>query len=190
MEIKNISKAFGEKKVLENVSFVFQKGMTSAVTGDSGRGKTTLINILLGLLKPDSGEVIMPAKWRLGCVFQEDRLIDHLSARKNIALTAHSAVKNGEIDMALERLGLDSGNNDPVSKYSGGMRRRVAIARAVLAKPDMLILDEPFKGLDVQARDSAARFILENCRDACRIIVTHDPEELSLMKAEAVLNLK
>lgn len=190
MEIRNISKRFGEKQVLENISFVFPSSATTGITGDSGRGKTTLINILLGLLRPDSGEVSMPKGWRMGCVFQEDRLIEHLSARKNISLAAHTSVTNSEIDTALSALGLDSANNDPVSKYSGGMRRRVAIARAVLSKPDLLILDEPFKGLDVQARENAAEFITKNCPGACRILVTHDPEELTLMGVKEILELK
>lgn len=190
MEIRNISKRLGEKQVLENVSFVFHAASTTGITGDSGRGKTTLINIFLGIMKPDSGEVSMPKGWRMGCVFQEDRLIEHLSARKNIALAAHPSVAHSDIDSALSSLGLDPANNDPVSKYSGGMRRRVAIARAVLAKPELLIMDEPFKGLDVQARENAAAFVLKNCAGACRILVTHDPEELELMGANDILELK
>lgn len=190
MEIRHISKRFADKQVLKDISFAFKKSSTTGITGDSGRGKTTLINIILGLIKPDSGEARISPAQRIGCVFQEDRLIEHLSARKNIALTASSRAKSSDIDAALRELGLDPSNDDPVSKYSGGMRRRVAIARAVLAKPDILILDEPFKGLDAAARKAAAHYIMQNCADACRIIVTHDEKELALMHAEKVLEIK
>lgn len=190
MEIRHISKCFGGKTVLSDVSFVFPRAATTGITGDSGCGKTTLINILLGLMRPDSGEISAPDGWRRGCVFQEDRLIEHLSAGKNVALTAHQHIAAGDIADALTEMGLDPENNDPVSKYSGGMRRRVAIARAVLARPELLILDEPFKGLDTAARAAAARFVMRKCPDACRILVTHDSEELVLMCAEKVLELK
>jgi NitT/TauT family transport system ATP-binding protein len=190
MEIRQITKSFGGKNVLSNVSFVFPESATTGIVGDSGRGKTTLVNILLRLVRPDSGMISIPDGWRMGCVFQEDRLIEHMSARKNIALTAHPMICEDDISDALAELGLEPGNDGPVSKYSGGMRRRVAIARAVLARPELLILDEPFKGLDMAAREAAARFIMRKCPDACRVLVTHDREELALMHAAKVLELK
>lgn len=189
MKAEHIYKAFGGKQVLSDISFDFPENAASGITGASGRGKTTLVNILLGLLIPDSGRVVRGENARLACVFQEDRLIEHMNAHKNVRLTAHNSVTPAMIADALAALGLDPRNDDPVSKYSGGMRRRVAIARAVLACPDILILDEPFKGLDIAARENAARFITDSCPKCTRILVAHDPEELELMHAADVLRL-
>jgi len=186
IEIKSISKSFEGLKVLENVSHVFLPAVTSSISGPSGKGKTTLINIILGLMKPDSGTVNIPREVRMSCVFQEDRLIEHMTARQNLMLTSP---KGADIDGALRALRLDPDNAERVAKYSGGMRRRVAIARAVLAVPDVLILDEPFKGLDADIRITSAEYILKNCPNACRILVTHDPDELELMQTKDTLAL-
>ncbi len=186
IRINNVSKKFDDLKVLDCVTHEFVKGVSAAVTGPSGKGKTTLINIMLGLIKPDSGSVEINEGANISCVFQEDRLIEHMTARQNLKLIAP---RNADIDGALTALGLDPQNKERVAKYSGGMRRRVAIARAVIAKPDILILDEPFKGLDEEMRAAAAKFVLEECRDACRILITHDPDEFELMGVTDVLNL-
>lgn len=186
IKITDIKKAFDSAQVLVGVSHVFPDAVTTAISGPSGKGKTTLINIILGLMKPDSGTVEIPSGSRVACVFQEDRLIEHMTAVQNLQLTSP---KDADVCSALRALGLDPENTEKVAKYSGGMRRRVAIARAVLAKPDILILDEPFKGLDEDMRKKAAEFILENCPDACRILVTHDPDELELMKVKSILNI-
>lgn len=186
IRIDNITKSFEGLRVLENVSFHFPAASTSAVAGRSGRGKTTLINILLGLMKPDSGTVSVARGTKFACVFQEDRLVEHMTARQNLQLVCRS---DEAIDRALSALELDPANTERVSKYSGGMRRRVAIARAVLVTPSILILDEPFKGLDADIRAKAADFILRSCPEACRILVTHDPAEAELMRVAATLEL-
>lgn len=186
IKIIDISKSFEGVQVLANVNHEFRAGVTSAIAGPSGQGKTTLINIMLGLMKPDGGRIEIPNRLRRACVFQEDRLIEHMTARQNLALTSPAAAN---IDGALSALGLDPENGERVARYSGGMRRRVAIARAVLAKPDILILDEPFKGLDADVRRACAAFILKSCPDACRILVTHDPAELRLMNVRDTLEL-
>jgi len=186
VEIKSISKSFEDLQVLDNVSHTFRAGVTSAVSGPSGKGKTTLINIILGLIKPDSGTVSISPELRVSCVFQEDRLIEHMSARQNLMLTSR---RKANIDGILTALGLDPANDERVSTYSGGMRRRVAIARAILAEPDVLILDEPFKGLDPDIRAATAALILENCADACRILITHDSDEMKLMQVTDILEL-
>jgi len=186
IRINNISKSFENTRVLSGVTCEFPSGATTAISGPSGKGKTTLINIILGLMKPDTGSVEFTGSKRMACVFQEDRLIDHMTAVQNLQLTSpHGA----DIPAALRALGLDPENTEKVAKYSGGMRRRVAIARAVLSKPDILILDEPFKGLDEDTRHDAAEYILKNCADACRLLVTHDPDEMELMHVSGILNI-
>lgn len=186
IEIKNISKSFDGLKVLDNINHTFREAAVTAVSGPSGKGKTTLINIMLGLMKPDSGSVHIPEGKRISCVFQEDRLIEHMTAVQNLKLTS---CKGADIAAALSALGIDPENTERVAKYSGGMRRRVAIARAVLSKPDILILDEPFKGLDEELRERTAGFILDSCKDACIILITHDPDELKLMRVSDMLEI-
>ena len=186
IEITDIRKSFDGTRVLDGVSHVFADGVTAAISGPSGKGKTTLINIMLGLMKPDSGTVKLADGARMACVFQEDRLIEHMTARQNLMLTS---APDSNIGGALRAMGLDPENTERVAKYSDGMRRRVAIARAVLAKPDILILDEPFKGLDENTRRSAAEYILKSCPNACRILVTHDPDEMQLMHVTDILKI-
>ena len=186
IKITDIKKSFEGVQVLGGVSHILPDAATTAISGPSGKGKTTLINIILGLKKPDSGVIEIPADSRTACVFQEDRLVEHMTAVQNLQLTSP---KGADIGSALRALGLDPENSEKVAKYSGGMRRRVAIARAVLAKPDILILDEPFKGLDEDLRRTTAEFIIKNCPDACRILVTHDPDELHLMNVTNMLNI-
>ncbi len=189
IRLLHVSKAFDGKKVLDDVSCVFPEKTVTAVTGPSGQGKTTLINVVVGLVKPDAGEVVAPKGLRYACVFQEDRLIEHMSAYQNVLLTAGKSVTPIDSADILATLGLDPRDDTHVSMYSGGMRRRVAIARAVLAKPDVLALDEPFKGLDLVARNRAARLILQKCPGAIKILVTHEPDEIALMHAAQSLEL-
>lgn len=187
MRVERLYKAFEGKPVLTDCSFSFPAGETTAVLGPSGRGKTTLVKLMLGLLRPDAGTIDPEGAKTFAAVFQEDRLMEHLSARKNLRLAV--STPDQQISEALTALGLPARDETPVSQYSGGMRRRVAIARAVLADADVLILDEPFKGLDPAAREAAASFILSHCPRAVRILVTHDGAEKSLMKVKNVLDL-
>ena len=128
---------------------------TVAIMAPSGAGKTTLLRILLGLLAPDSGEVRTGGA-RIGAVFQEDRLIEHMTALQNLALVSGRASR-AQLREHLARLGLEADAEKRVSAFSGGMRRRVAIARAIVYEPDVLLLDEPFAGLEMCIRDRLAR---------------------------------
>ena len=149
------------------------------------------MHIILGLLNPDAGRVILPKEARMAAIFQEDRLIEHLSAAGNIRLIAgEKKLPDAEITRALCRVDLDPANARRISKYSGGMKRRVAIVRAALYRPDILILDEPFKGMDARVREKTARFLLEACPDCTKILVTHDPVESELLEERARLTLR
>ena len=180
LAIRELAKSFGDKKVLRGVSHVFPEKGASLIGGPSGCGKTTLLRILLGLEKADGGEIHMPDRASAAAVFQEDRLIMHMSALGNLAL---ACPRCSESDMlcALSSLGLDGASKEPVRRYSGGMRRRVAIARAVLAGPDILFLDEPFTGLDEETREKAARFIKNGMKSGLIVLVTHDMDEAALL---------
>ena len=189
LTIRGICKSFDGRPVLENVSFDFPEAAVTALRGPSGCGKTTLVNIILGLLAPDEGEVLLPASARTAAVFQEDRLIEHFSAARNVRLTAPASVPDEQIRAALSELGLAQEGEKRVSEFSGGMRRRVAVIRAALFQPQLLLLDEPFKGLDEEMRARTASFLRRNCAQATTILVTHDETEAALMGATAELDL-
>ena len=189
LTIRGICKSFEGRPVLKNASFDFPEAAVTALRGPSGCGKTTLVNIILGLIEPDAGDVLMPASARTAAVFQEDRLIEHFSAARNVRLTAPASVTDEQIRSALSELGLAQEGEKRVSEFSGGMRRRVAVIRAALFQPQLLLLDEPFKGLDEEMRARTAAFLRRNCAQATTILVTHDETEAALMGATAELDL-
>lgn len=175
LEAIKISKAFDEKKVIDSFSFIFLPGSHYCLMGPSGCGKTTLLNLLMGLVKPDSGRIDADGV-RFSAVFQEDRLLEHLTARANVALVSGASAE--EIDSLLRRLGIDEESlPQPVSTYSGGMKRRVALCRALLADYDVLVLDEPYKGLDEETRVCVMTLVAAYTRDKTVLLVTHDQEE-------------
>lgn len=187
--LERISKAFDGQPVLLDVCYAFPENAVTALSGPSGSGKTTLLNIMLGLVAPDAGAVKMPAGARMAAVFQEDRLIEHFSAARNLRLTTPKEVSDREIHEALRELDLAPDEAKRVAKYSGGMRRRVAIARAALFQPDVLLLDEPFTGLDEDARRRAVEFLRSRCASATVVLVSHDRDEAVLMGAVGELRL-
>ena len=187
ISIKNLSKSFDGKPVLTGFSCELPEKGVIALMGRSGIGKSTLINLLLGLRKPDSGEIILPAGMRFSAVFQEDRLLPHLSARENLLLTTGRG--QTDIDAALTALSLNPEEKSPVRTYSGGMQRRVSLARGVLFPADALLMDEPFRGLDAETRAQAIEFVRREWKDRLIILVTHDPEEARLMGAEKIITI-
>lgn len=181
--LTGICKSYGSKQVLSHLSVTFPAGQVTCIMGPSGCGKTTLLNILMGLLPPDRGTVENRPE-RLSAVFQEDRLCEDFSALSNVRLVTGKTLDDGEICRCLSALGLEGSAKQPVRALSGGMKRRVAIARAVLAEGELLILDEPFKGLDEATRKTVAAEVKRRTRGRTVIMVTHDPEEAELMGAE------
>ena len=145
---EHIWKAYGAEEVLRDVSFAAPAGQIACLMAPSGRGKTTLLRILLGLEAPDRGRVLRPEPCRWSAVFQEDRLLEQLDAMGNLRFVLGTVLEEGRALALLEELGLDGRDPKPVRAYSGGMRRRLALARALLAPFDALVLDEPFTGLD------------------------------------------
>lgn len=149
--VKHLCKSFGGRTVLRDLTFTAGPGIT-AVMAPSGTGKTTLLRILLGLERPDSGTVEGLAGKRLTAVFQEDRLLEHLSAEGNLRFVLGRVYDPAAARALLDRLGLPDTGAQPVREFSGGMKRRLALARALLAPSDALALDEPFTGLDGDSR--------------------------------------
>lgn len=180
MKIQHLCKSFDGKMVLDHVSLTLESGGTACLMAPSGRGKTTLLRCIAGLETPDSGQITdLPE--RIAYVFQEDRLCDGFSAVDNIYLVTGKALGEGEIRRHLEELGLAGSLDQPVRELSGGMRRRVVISRAVCFGAGLLLLDEPFKGLDDEARQQTADYILRHRGAAAILCVTHDREDAAAL---------
>lgn len=183
--LKNVSKAFDGRKVLENVSLRFPAGSVTCILGPSGCGKTTLLRIAAGLEKPDSGSVEgIPEQ--ISFVFQEDRLCEEFSAVSNVRLATGKNMPKEEIVRSLAEIGLGDDLTKPVREFSGGMKRRVAIVRAVCCPAELLFLDEPFKGLDEKLRLEVIGYIREHSKGRTVICVTHEPEDAERLGGQMV----
>lgn len=182
----NITKKFGDNTVLDNFSREFADGRVTAVLGKSGCGKSTLLNVLMGLIKPDGGEILRGENERISAVFQEDRLCENLTASANIRLVTGRRYTREQIAAELAAVGLADCADKPVRELSGGMKRRTALLRALLAEYDTLFLDEPFKGLDADTK----RIVLDYCRRKTEgktvVFVTHDRDECAALADEMI----
>jgi NitT/TauT family transport system ATP-binding protein len=185
--VTDLSKAYGEKTVLRSFSAVFPGGQTVCVMGDSGVGKTTLLHILMGLFPADSGSIRGLENRRISAVFQEDRLCESFSAVTNVRLPGGQGASRERAIAHLSALGLANSLSQPVRELSGGMRRRVAVARAILAGGEVFLLDEPLNGLDEQSKATTAAYILEHTKGAGVIMVTHSRAEVELMNGSLLL---
>ena len=177
--LRNVSRSFDGKPVLRHVSLLFPAGEICCVRGRSGIGKTTLLRIIAGLLSPDEGTVEgVPDK--IAFVFQEDRLCEDFSALSNIRMVTKNRTKE-EVLQHLEELELRGEASLAVREFSGGMRRRVALARAICADADLLLLDEPFKGLDPELRIRVIDYVKRHTEGKTVICVTHEETEAVLL---------
>lgn len=184
IEIRCLCKSFDGRAVLENISLTLADGAVVCLMAPSGRGKTTLLRCIAGLEKPDGGSITGLSD-KLGFVFQEDRLCPVLNAVENVRLVTGRTMPTAEIERHLAELGLAEHLSQPAEELSGGQRRRVAIARAV-CYGGLLLLDEPFKGLDAESRDRTASYLLRHRSGAAVLCVTHDADDASALGAEIV----
>lgn len=185
--LHGISKSFDGKEIFSKISMRFGPGGRYALMGPSGGGKTTLLNILMGLVPPDEGSVTDLEGRRLAPVFQEDRLCENLSVGANIRMAARGKLSPRKIEEALSSLLLPGVQKKPARELSGGMMRRVALARALLSGGEIFLFDEPFKGLDEETKIRAMEFSLERTRGKTLIFVTHDLREAEFMQSEVIL---
>ncbi len=174
---------FGDNTVLDGFTHEFREGAVTAVMGASGCGKTTLLNLLMGVLKPDSGSVT-GNNVRLSAVFQENRLCENLSVLSNLKLVLRGKHDRAALIRELDAVGLNGCANKPVRELSGGMKRRTALLRALLAEYDILFLDEPFKGLDEATKKTVMEYCKEKTAGRTVILVTHDKSEAEFFEAE------
>ncbi len=181
--IKNISFSYEDKAVFQQYSASIKEGEVTVLMSPSGSGKTTLLHLLAGLLKVQEGEIVYSnalGKPRFSMVFQDGRLVDNLSVIKNIRMV-NTKVSEEEIINCLEELGVAQYSKKSVRGLSGGEKQRVAIARALLAEYDVLLLDEPFSGLDDESKHRAIACIKERSAGKTVLLVTHDRSEAALM---------
>lgn len=184
--VENLTVRYGGGAVLDRFSAEFPDGAVTAISGKSGCGKTTLLSVLLGLLHSEAGSV--SGFQNPSAVFQEDRLLPYLTAVKNITVTAGCTAQ--EAEGALRQVGFDEADSEKNAlQLSGGMARRVAIVRAMLAPGDAVLLDEPFKGLDELTRGQVVRFVNENRRARTLVVVTHDPRDAEELHAAHFISM-
>ena len=181
--LSNICKSFGENRVLDRLNWRFPGGQISCVQGPSGCGKTTLLRLIAGLEAPDSGEIRGADGKKISAVFQENRLLENLTAEKNILLTARPGFTRSDARELLNDLSLSGAEQRPTAALSGGMRRRVAVARSLAADYELLLLDEPLTGLDGEMRLRVLRRIQADLNGRTAIWITHDPDASALLNA-------
>ncbi|EJO16303.1 MULTISPECIES: ATP-binding cassette domain-containing protein [Streptococcus] len=156
LQAKNISKRYGNYLAVDNIQLQFKRGTFNAILGPNGAGKSTSISMLIGLKQPTQGEIIYEPDTKIGVVFQNSVLDEMLTVRENLTIRArqYKGLKPNRVSDLIDRLGLSAFQKQKYGTLSGGQKRRVDIARALLHGPDLLFLDEPTTGLDIQTRKS------------------------------------
>ena len=192
LELNNVSKSYGNSVILKNVSIKIEDSEIVSILGSSGSGKTTLLNLILGLVKPNNGEIIyngtnitdVSMKDRgFNIVFQDYSLFPNLNAYNNIIYGLKNYPDRStseEVDSLIELLDLKEHLNKKIDMLSGGQKQRVALARTLVMKPKILLLDEPLSALDGVIKESIKESIVNIAKkfNLTTIIVTHDPEEV------------
>ena len=196
IEVKNLYKSYGEKGVLSDISLSVSHGQSLAVVGKSGAGKSVLLRCLIGLVKPDNGTIYVDNKLintmnfsqlqkirsSIGMVFQFGALFDSMTVRENISLALQKLTKLNENEIqqrvhnSLEEVDMAGTENLMPAELSGGMKKRVGIARAIAIKPAYLFYDEPTTGLDPVMTDSINRLIrkFQDTGEVTSVIITHE----------------
>jgi phospholipid/cholesterol/gamma-HCH transport system ATP-binding protein len=210
IELRDVVLSFDERVVLDHLSFKVNKGETKIILGGSGGGKSTIIKLVLGLLKPDSGRILvdgeditdyneiqmMPVRKNIGMVFQEGALFDSLSVYDNVAYRLHEQnLPEDQVEPEVRRMlrfvNLEEAIDKMPSELSGGMRRRVGIARALVGDPKIVLFDEPTAGLDPPTARTICELAmkLRDLEDVSSIFVTHEMNNLGYICSEyAVVN--
>jgi phospholipid/cholesterol/gamma-HCH transport system ATP-binding protein len=205
IEFRDVHLSFEDKKILDGISFTVRRGETKVILGRSGGGKSTTIRLILGLLKPDSGEILidgeditdysevemMEVRKKIGMVFQEGALFDSLSVYDNVAYRLHEqGVAEEEVEKEVRRMlqfvDLEDAIDKMPAELSGGMRRRVGVARALVGDPQIVLFDEPTAGLDPPTARTICELAikLRDLEDVSSIFVTHEMNNLEILSSE------
>ena len=196
IKIIDINKSFNSKKVLNNTNLQIEKGRITVIIGRSGEGKSVLIKHIIGLLRPDSGEILLDGqditkmterelnevRRRFGMLFQGAALFDSMTVGENVAFPLREHTEMPETDLKkvvkekLRKVGLKDIENMMPADLSGGMKKRVGLARAIAMDPEIVLFDEPTTGLDPVMSDNIATLILDTQRDlkTTYVVITHD----------------
>ena len=187
IELRNICKSYDGVPVLQNVNLTLKRGEMMCVMGASGIGKTTLLHVLMGTVQPDAGEITGLAGSKISAVFQEDRLLEWETALSNVLFVTHPARKHVDKAKALlTQAGLAHSMGKKAAELSGGMKRRVCICRALVADYDLLLLDEPFKGLDGETKLDMMRMVKAYAKEKYVLCVTHDAAEAQFLGGKLI----
>lgn len=187
IEIRKLCKSFGGKQIFKDFDISFTSEKINSIIGESGGGKSTLLNILSGLVKMDSGEIVGVNEYEISYIFQEDRLVPWLNIKENMELFIYDYFSKDEgskkIQEIFKLLHLDNIEKEYPGKLSGGMKQRVNIARALLKPSKLILMDEPFKSLDYKTKYSIMKELIEILKKEKRMIifVTHDVDEAIYM---------
>jgi phospholipid/cholesterol/gamma-HCH transport system ATP-binding protein len=206
IEFSNVTKSFNDEVVLKDVSFTITRGETKVILGVSGSGKSTILKLILGLIRPDSGQIIVndrdithmnerelvQVRRDIGMVFQEGALFDSLSVRENVGyrLYEEGTESEEEIEKAVQRLlgfvGLEDAIDKMPAELSGGMKRRVGIARALVGTPKVVLYDEPTAGLDPITKRTIVELMikLRDIEGVTTVFVTHDLDAATIMATQ------
>src|SRR5882757_7043945 len=205
IEFRDVWLSFDEEQILKGINFTVRHGETKIILGRSGGGKSTIIKLVLGLLKPDSGQILvdgeditdytevqmMEVRKKMGMVFQEGALFDSLSVYDNVAYRLHEQnvdedTVEEEVRKMLRFVDLEDAIDKMPIELSGGMRRRVGIARALVGNPKMVLFDEPTAGLDPPTSRTICELVvkLRDLEDVSSIFVTHEMNTLDFLSSE------
>lgn len=188
--VEHVEKSFGKERVLTDVNLTIHRGEIYGVVGNNGSGKTVLMKCICGFLKPDRGQIYVNGVQvgkecdfpdRLGVIIETPGFLPNLSGYQNLKILASLKARIGrkEIEDCMRRVGLDPKMKKPVSKYSLGMRQRLGIAQAIMENPDVLILDEPFNGLDKKGVCEMRGLLKEmRLQDKSILLASHNAQDI------------
>ena len=193
IRVMDVSKSFGEETVLHHISYDFKEGRIYGIVGNNGSGKTVLMKCICGFLIPDSGEITVNYK-RIGkdmdfppdtgIIIETPGFIPHYSGYKNLKVLAelNGKIDRGQIIHTMELVGLNPNLRRPIKKYSLGMRQRLGIAQAIMEEPNLLVLDEPFNGLDAEGVLQMRKLLLEKKALGTTILLSsHNAEDIETL---------